>query len=135
MQCWGMPIPRACGVSVPAEADVAPTFVVPIPLQDHVLVRRHAAVAKIGEILLPGSARTKPKKGTILSVGPGRMLDSGKRAEMELQAGDQVYFSPYAGLNLEEVAREDGFLVMVQEDVLCRDPRPGEQHLTAQRQA
>lgn len=142
MQCGGMKTPPTeRGPSpgqiteIPAQADLGPTFVAPIPLQDHVLVQRHAAVAKIGEILLPGTARSKPKKGTILSVGPGRLLDNGKRAEMELQPGDVVYFSPYAGLNLEEIAREDGFLVMVQEDVLCRDPRPGEQHLTAQRRA
>lgn len=136
MQCWGMETPAPpSGLEVPAQADLDPTFVVPIPLQDHVLVQRHAKVAKIGSLLVPESSRTKPKKGTVLSVGPGRFLDSGKRAVMELKAGDQVYFSPYAGLNLEEIAREDGFLVMVQEDVLCRDPRPGEQHLTAQRKA
>lgn len=149
MQCWGMETPPTeCGpipgpliltsgstTEIPAQADLEPEFVVPIPLQDHILVRRLPAVVKIGSVLLPESARTKPKKGTVLSVGPGRILENGERSEMELRPGDVVSFSPYAGLNLEEVAREDGFLVMVQEDVLCRDPRPGEKHLTAQRRA
>lgn len=135
MQCWGMEIPTTPGgLAVPAQADLDPTFVVPIPLQDHILVKRLPVVTHIGSFELPASARTKPKKGTVLSVGPGRILENGKRSEMELQPGDVVSFSPYAGLNLEEIAREDGFLVMVQEDVLCRDPRPGEEHVTAQRQ-
>ena len=136
MQCGGMESPHSPdGMAVPAKADLESTFAVPIPLQDHILVRRHPAVTHIGNIEIPGSARTKPKKGTVLEVGPGRVLDNGERAEMELHPGDVVYFSPYAGLNLEEIAREDGFLVMVQEDVLCRDHRPGETHFTAERKA
>lgn len=135
MQCWGMESPPARGVAVPAQADLDPTFVVPIPLQDQVLIRRRPPVSKIGSVLLPESARSKPKQGVVLSVGPGRILESGGRSEMELKPGDVVYYSPYAGLNLEEISREDGFLVMTEEDVKCRDPRPGEKHLTAQRKA
>lgn len=103
------------------------TFTAPIPLQDQILIQRLPAITHIGKIELPQSARTKPKRGTVISVGPGRILENGKRSPMELEPGDVVNFSPYAGLNLEEVAREDGFMVMNHDDVLTRDPRPGEE--------
>jgi chaperonin GroES len=111
---------------VPALADMDDTFIAPIPLQDQILIQRLLPVTHVGKIELPQSARTKPKKGVVISVGPGRILENGKRSPMELQPDDVVSFSPYAGLNLEEVAREDGFMVMNHDDVLTRDPRPGE---------
>jgi chaperonin GroES len=121
-------------VTQPALAEEPDEFQAPIPLSDHVLVQRLPAVTKVGGILLPGEAQTKPKMGTVLSVGPGRSLEDGSLSKMELKGGDVVYFSPYAGLNLEEVAREDSCMVMRQDDVLCRAPREGETAAIVKRQ-
>lgn len=78
------------------------------PLGDRVLIKRLEADEKTaGGIVLPDSAKEKPKKGTILSVGEGRLLESGQRKTPQVRKGDKVIFSSYAGtefkINGEEV--------------------------------
>lgn len=124
---------RGPEVAQPALQDEPDEFEAPIPLSDQVLVQRLPKVTKIGTILLPGEAQSKPKMGTVLNVGPGRQLEDGSLSKMELRSGDVVYFSPYAGLNLEEVAREDSCMVMRQDDILCRKPRDGEKVVIVKR--
>jgi len=52
-----------------------------------------------------------------MSVGPGRVLDSGKRVEMDVKAGDSVLFARYAG---SEVKLEgDEYLVICESDLLA----------------
>lgn len=118
---------RGPEVAKPAASEEPETFVCPVPLADHVLIQRMPAVTKIGSVLLPGAAQTRPKCGTVLSVGPGRQLEDGSLSTMELEPGDVVHFSPYAGLNLEEVASDDCCMVMRQDDVLVREARAGEE--------
>ena len=50
------------------------------PLDDRVVVKpTDAEEMTAGGIVLPDAAREKPQKGTVLAVGPGKLLDSGER--------------------------------------------------------
>lgn len=88
------------------------------PLGDKVLVKRLEAESKTaGGIVLPDSAKEKPKKGTVMSVGEGRLLDSGNRKPLQVKKGDKVLFTSYAGTEL----RVDGdeVLIMDESDILA----------------
>ncbi len=88
------------------------------PLGEKVLVKRLEADERTaGGIVLPDSAREKPKRGTILSVGEGRLLESGKRQPLQVKSGDQVLFSSYAGTELKVNGEE--VLIMDESDVLA----------------
>jgi chaperonin GroES len=84
------------------------------PLGDHVLIRRVEAegVTK-GGIVLPESAKEKPKEGIVLALGDGRMLDSGERQPFQVKLEDRVLFSSYAGTEIK-IEGED--LLLVRED-------------------
>jgi chaperonin GroES len=88
------------------------------PLGDRVVVtpRAKEEMTKSG-IVLPDTASEKPQQGTVLSVGPGRMLDNGTRLEMEVKAGDEVLFAKYAGTEVK-LDGED-YLVMRESDLLA----------------
>jgi chaperonin GroES len=88
------------------------------PLGEKVLVRRLEADDKTaGGIVLPDTAKEKPKKGTVLSVGEGRLLDTGKRQALQVQEGDRVLFSSYAGTEIKVSGEE--FLIMDENDILA----------------
>ena len=88
------------------------------PLGDRVIVKRLEAEEKTaGGIILPETAKEKPKEGKVVAVGPGRVLDSGERSKMQLKKGDRILFSSYAG---DEVKVDDEeYLLMKEEDVLA----------------
>jgi chaperonin GroES len=54
-----------------------------------------------GGIYIPDTAREKPQQGIVVAVGPGKMLESGKREEMSVKAGDKVLFQKYGGTDLK----------------------------------
>jgi len=54
-----------------------------------------------GGIVLPDTAKKKPNEGEVVAVGPGRLLDNGERAPMNIKVGDRVIFSEYSGTDLE----------------------------------
>ena len=88
------------------------------PLGDRVLVKRLEAEEKTkGGILLPDTAKEKPKEGEVVAVGEGKMLDNGKRATPQVKAGDRVLFSSYAGTEVK-LDGED-FLILREEDILA----------------
>jgi chaperonin GroES len=89
-----------------------------VPLNDKILVERLEAEDKTaGGILLPDSAKEKPKQGKILSVGEGKRLESGKRAPFQVKVGDRVLFTSYAG---SEIKVEDkDYIIMSEDDVLA----------------
>ncbi len=96
---------------------------IPQPLGSKVLVRRDEAAEKtLGGILLPEAAQTKPKRGRVMAVGPGRVLEDGSRAPMDIEAGDHVWFSSYAGTDLAGVEAESGFVIMDIDDILAVRP-------------
>lgn len=88
------------------------------PLGDRVVVKalQREEVTKSG-IVLPDTAKEKPQEGEILAVGPGRMLDDGKRAEMECKVGDKVVYAKYAGTEVKIDGEE--YLVIAERDVLA----------------
>ncbi|MHC5055680.1 MAG: co-chaperone GroES [Planctomycetota bacterium] len=88
------------------------------PLGDKIVVKRlEAEDVTAGGIVLPETAKEKPKEGKIISVGPGKVLDSGERSNMQLKKGDRVIFASYAGTEVEVDGEE--FLIMSEEDVLA----------------
>jgi chaperonin GroES len=88
------------------------------PLGDRVVVEREEAETKTaGGIVLPDTAKNKPSRGTIISVGDGRLLDDGSRAPLQVKVGDRVLFSSYAGDQFKIGDRE--LLLMREDDVLA----------------
>jgi len=92
---------------------------VPIrPLGEKVLVKRIEADEKTaGGIVLPDTAKEKPKRGTVLSVGEGRLLDSGERQPLQVQQGQEVLFSSYAGTEVKVDGEE--MIIMDESDILA----------------
>lgn len=67
-------------------------------------------------IVLPDTAKEKPQEGEVVSVGPGRLLETGQRVPIDLKPGDKILFSKYAG---NEVKIEDvEYLIMRETDIL-----------------
>jgi chaperonin GroES len=90
------------------------------PLGDRLIVRRHPEETKTAAgIILPDSAKKKPQKGTVLAVGPGKILDDGTRRGLQVKEGDQVLFTAWAGDEFKERSKEEAILVMREEDVLA----------------
>ncbi len=72
------------------------------PLSDRVIVKQSDAEEKTASgILLPDSAKTKPTKGKVVSVGPGKLDDDGKRHPPAVKAGETVYYGKYSGTDVE----------------------------------
>jgi chaperonin GroES len=89
-----------------------------IPLGDRLVVQREASEEKTaGGILLPDSAKDKPTRGVIISVGDGRILDDGSRAPLQVKPGDKVLFTSYAGEQIEVDGEE--YLLMNESEVLA----------------
>ena len=89
-----------------------------IPLNDKILVKRLEAEDKTaGGILLPDTAKEKPRQGKVLSLGDGKLLDNGKRASFQVKEGDRVLFSSYAGN--EVLVDGDEYLIMSEDDILA----------------
>lgn len=72
------------------------------PLGEKVLVQRlEAEAVTAGGIVLPDSAREKPQRGKIISVGDGKLLDDGSRSKPQVKKGDEVLFTSYAGTEIK----------------------------------
>jgi len=88
------------------------------PLGDRVVVKPldRDEVTKSG-ILLPETAKEKPQEGEVLAIGPGRVLDDGKRLKLDLKKGDRVLYAKYAGTEFK--LDDDELLVLSERDVLA----------------
>ncbi len=88
------------------------------PLADKVLVERiEAENTTTGGIVLPDSAKEKPQKGKVISVGEGQQLDDGTRKKMQVKKGDMVLFTSYAGTDIKVEEKE--YLIMSESDILA----------------
>ena len=92
-----------------------------IPLEDRVVVKPQEAEEKTaGGIVLPDSAKEKPLMGTVIAVGPGKMLDSGNRGAMSVKKNDVVLYGKYGGSDVEvdgvdyKILRESEILGVVE---------------------
>ena len=89
------------------------------PLDDRVVVQPLESEERTaGGIVLPDSAKEKPQRGHVVAVGPGKLLDSGKRGELAVQVGDQVIYGKYGGTDIE-VNGED-VKVLRESDILAK---------------
>ena len=88
------------------------------PLGEKVLIKRLEAEDRTaGGIVLPDTAKEKPKRGTVLSVGDGRLLDTGERKALQVKNGDQVLFTSYAGTEVKVDGEE--MIIMDESDILA----------------
>jgi chaperonin GroES len=86
------------------------------PLGDKVIVKRLEAEEKTkGGIILPDTAKEKPKEGKIMATGRGRVVEGGKLIEPQVKVGDRVIFSSYAGTEVKVEGEE--YLIMSEEDI------------------
>jgi len=87
------------------------------PLGDRIIVKATTAEEVTrGGIVLPDTAKEKPQEGEVVAVGPGKVLDSGKVAAMDVKVGDKVVYSKYGGTEIK--LNGDEFVVLRQDDVL-----------------
>jgi chaperonin GroES len=87
------------------------------PLGDRVLVKplSRETVTKSG-IVLPDTAKEKPQEGEILAVGPGKVLDNGKRTTLEVSAGQKILFAKYAGTEIK--VEDEEYLILRESDIM-----------------
>jgi chaperonin GroES len=89
-----------------------------VPLNEHILVERLEVETKTaGGIMLPDSAKEKPRQGKVLELGDGKVLDNGQRKAFQVKKGDTVLFSSYAGSEVKVGGKE--YLIMEEEEVLA----------------
>ena len=88
------------------------------PLHDRIIVEAAAKEERTaGGIILPDTAQEKPAKGTVLAVGPGKTLDNGKKAPVDIKVGEVVLYGKYSGTEVT-VSGED-FVILRADDVLA----------------
>ena len=88
------------------------------PLNDKIVVKRLEAEAKTkGGIVLPDTAKEKPKEGRVISLGDGKLLKDGNRAKFNVKKNDRIIFSAYAGTEVKLDGEE--YLIMSEDDVLA----------------
>ena len=88
------------------------------PLGDKILIKRVEAEAKTKSgIVLPETAKDKPKRGKVLATGDGKMLDTGERVKCQVKKGDEVIFASYAGTEIKVDGEE--LLIVGEPEVLA----------------
>ena len=88
------------------------------PLGDRVVVRRESSEGRTaGGIVLPDSAKEKPQRGVVESIGNGKLLDDGSRGQLQVRVGDRVLFTAWAGETFK--LGDDELLLMREEDILA----------------
>ena len=88
------------------------------PIGDKILIQRvEAEETTRGGIVIPDSAKEKPKEGKVIRLGEGRLLDNGERVPFQVKEGDRVLFTSYAGNEVKVMGEE--YLIMSEEDILA----------------
>lgn len=89
------------------------------PLADYIVIEPASQEEKTESgIFIPQSAeKEKPEEGKVVAVGPGKMLTSGKRGEIEVKKGDKVLFTKYGPNEIKVEGKE--YLIAKQEDILA----------------
>jgi chaperonin GroES len=87
------------------------------PLHDRVFVKRmEESESKVGSIIIPDSAKEKPQQAEVVSVGAGKLLESGERASMDVKAGDRILFGKYSGAEIKVGGEE--YLILREDEIL-----------------
>ena len=88
------------------------------PLHDRILVKREEEEeARSGSIIIPDSAKEKPQRGKVVSVGNGKVTEEGKRVALDVKGGDRILFGKYSGSEVK--IDGDEYLILREEDVLA----------------
>ena len=88
------------------------------PLHDRVVVERNEAEKKTaGGIVLPDNAKEKPKEGTVIAVGSGRLLENGEVKALEVKKDDRVLFDAYAGSEVKLDGKD--YLILTEKEILA----------------
>lgn len=88
------------------------------PLGNRVVVKRRTSLATKGGILLPDTAKEKPREGEVVAIGPGKWDELGVcRVPLRVQVGDAVLFSNYAGTEVRQDTSEE-YLILSEDDIL-----------------
>ena len=89
------------------------------PLDDRIVVKpMEAEEMTAGGIVLPDTAKEKPLRGTVVAVGPGKLLDNGNRGELAVAIGDEVIYGKYSGSDIEVAG--DEYKILRESDVLAK---------------
>jgi len=89
------------------------------PLDDRVVVKPVEAEERTaGGIVLPDTAKEKPQRGKVVSVGPGKLLDSGERGSLSVSVGDEVIYGKYSGTDIE--LEGDEVKILRETDILAK---------------
>ncbi len=87
------------------------------PLDDRIVIKQSDAEEKsAGGILLPDSAQEKPQIGKVVAIGPGKLLDDGKRGQMSVKKKDEILYAKYSGSDVE--VDGDKYVILRESDVL-----------------
>ena len=89
------------------------------PLGDRLIVEvLEEEEITVSGIVLPDTAKEKPQRGKVLAVGPGKLLDSGKRGELSVSVGDEVIYGKYGGTDIE--VGGDDVKILRESDILAK---------------
>ena len=89
------------------------------PLEDRVVVEpKEAESVTAGGIVLPDNTKEKQQRGTVVAVGPGKLLDDGTRAELSVAVGDEVIYGKYAGNDITVDGKD--VKILREEDILAK---------------
>ncbi len=88
------------------------------PLEDRIVVEpKEAETTTVSGLVIPDTAKEKPQQGTVLAVGPGRTLDNGSVAALNINVGDVVLYSKYGGTEVSIQGKD--YLILNSRDVLA----------------
>jgi chaperonin GroES len=88
------------------------------PLNDRVMVKRLEIEEQArGGIIIPDSAKEKPQQASVIAVGNGKLLENGKRAPVEVKAGDRILFGKYSGSEIKIEGNE--YLILKEDEILA----------------
>ena len=89
------------------------------PLDDRIIIEPNVAEeTTAGGIVLPDAAQEKPQSGTVVAVGPGRLLESGERCPVAVEVGDEVLYGKYGGTDIEVSGKE--VKILRESDILAK---------------
>jgi chaperonin GroES len=88
------------------------------PLHDRVLVKRIEQAEQVrGGIIIPDTAKEKPQEAEVVAVGPGKVGDDGKRAPMDVKAGDRILMGKYSGSEIK--IDENDYVILREDEILA----------------
>lgn len=88
------------------------------PLGNRIVVKRSHQQTTKGGILLPDTAKEKPKEGEVIAVGPGKRNEKGELEPMTLKKGDKILFSSYSGTEVKSDSLGEELIIMNEDEVL-----------------